>query len=311
MKTIFFLFISCSLQALSIVFVHVGNSPLPEHLVFSISQARAFNATCPIYLIAPDAALKAKGAMKPYEGLNISSVPCESLPQSAAHQKFRSCKTHVNTVDGFWIWTSERFFYLDELIRAKQLTDVFHLENDVMLYLDLEAALPVFHKHYPGMIAATFEKDDRCVPGFLYIANTTPMEKLANSFPRQIGENTTDMETLARFKDQHRGTWIDFLPITLPAYISTVDPAIFKGKAASPKDYTHHFDEFHSIFDAAAFGVYLAGWDAKQHAECHPGTVSPRCIFNASHFTVEWDLDAKGRRVPFAKYQDVKVRINN
>mgnify|MGYP001604477021 CR=1 FL=1 len=123
MKTLLLLFFSCSLHAMSIVFIHVGTSPLPRHLGFSITQARLFNPDCPIYLIAYQAVLK----QQPYADQNISYVSCESLPRSKIHQTFRDCPNHLKTAGCFWIWTSERFFYLDELIRSKQLTDVFHL----------------------------------------------------------------------------------------------------------------------------------------------------------------------------------------
>jgi hypothetical protein len=307
MKTIFFLFFACSLRAMSIVFIHIGPSPLPDHLGVAIAQARYFNPDCPIYVVAHLAALK----NRPYANSQVTLVSCESLPISEAHQKFRNCRTHLDTAGGFWIWTSERFFYLDELIRSRQLNDVFHLENDVMLYMDLTKTLPIFQKRYAGMLGGIFEKDDRCVPGLLYISNPIAMEMLANFMPVEIQEGTTDMITLARFKDAYQGIWIDFLPIMIPEYVQNGDPALWKNKTTTPENYVRYFEDFQSVFDGAAFGIYLAGWNAKFHAECHPGEISPLCIFNASHFPIEWALDEEGRRVPFFKYEDRKIRINN
>ncbi|HSX26206.1 MAG TPA: hypothetical protein VLE89_04275 [Chlamydiales bacterium] len=306
MKTLFLL-LSLSLHAFSIVFIHVGPSPLPEHLSYSVAQARLFNPHCPIYLIAHEAALQSN----PFASLNIIHVPCESLPLSPAHQEFQNCANHLQGGAGFWIWTSERFFYLDSLIRAHQLTDIFHLENDVMLYADLEAMLPTFQTHYPNMIAATFEKDDRCVPGFLYIANSQPMELLANFFPRRIEEGQTDMDTLAKFKNKYQGIHIDFLPITLPEYIQNQTRPFFFKKASNPKQYTRHFEHFQSLFDAAAIGVYLAGWDPRFHDYHEPGQVNANCMFDASHFTYEWELDSQGRKIPILNYKGKRVRINN
>lgn len=304
MKTLFFILLSCSLQALSIVFIHVGRSPLPSHLAVSIAQARLFNPNCSIYLIAHASVLRDR----PYEEQDVIRVSCESLTPTPAHQNFLNCRSHLDSANGFWIWTSERFFYLDELIRTHGLFDVFHLENDMMIYVDLEKMLPIFQKRYKGMIAATFERDDRCVPGFLYISNPAPMEILANSFPNRIEEGTTDMHTLAQFKHAHQGILIDFLPVMIPEYIEKGD---FQIPISDPTSYMRYFDEFQSVFDAAAFGVYLGGWDEKFHGEQPSGVVSGFCFFNSSHFVVDWQLDEQGRKVPFLVYNGTRTKINN
>ena len=295
-----------SLSAYSIVFIHIGSS-LPNHLPVAISQARLFNRECPIYLVANQKAIDSTSALNESD---VTCIACESLAPSIIHQEFLNCSEHDWGGRGFWVYTSERFFYLQELVSQHNLSDVFHLENDVMLYVNLEDMLPLFTQLYGKMIAATFENDQRCVPGFLYIPSHEPLDVLIESFPRCISINQTDMESIAIFKSKYHKIWIDYLPIVLPEYAYD-HPIEFAKKSNSFEWFSNYFSEFGSVFDAAAFGVFLAGWDATFHAECNAGEITPHCVFNPSYFGFEWELDQEGRRIPFVSYNGKKMRINN
>lgn len=303
-----FLFFFSSLFAHSIVFVHVGSS-LPSHIFTTISQARLFNKECPIYLIASRSALRnGQESLKKYK---IEAVPYESLERSPKHYEF-ACGRHDRGGENFWIYTSERFFYLQEFVSAKNLHDVFHLENDVMIYVDVKDLLPVLHTYYRGMIAATFEHDRRCVAGFVYISDPYPLVKLMETFPTSISIDKTDMETLARFKDQYHKIYIDHLPIVCRefAFDHALSAPLFRESKEVPS-FSNHIEDFNAVFDAAAFGVYLAGWDAKFHAESNPGEISPNCVFNPSYFSIDWKRDEEGRRIPFVTYNGKTYRLNN
>ena len=296
------------LNAHSIVFIHIGTS-FPEHVTHSISQARLFNKECPIYLIAYGSTL-AKEFSK-FAEFSVTPVPCESLQLSEHHLKFRNCKSHNFTANGFWVYTSERFFYLDDFVRQYNLSDVFHLENDVMLYTDLSDHLSSFQKYYKGMIGATFENDTRCVPGFVYISNSKPLGHLVDSFPDCVLPDTSEMATIAKFKDSNLNVYIDYLPVVPSQYID--DHKLELSKVSKEfKLYSNHFEDFASVFDAAAFGVYLGGWDSYAHPETgEPGQISPHSNFNASYFDITWKIDGEGRRIPFITYKGKQTRINN
>lgn len=312
MKNLFcilcFLMCISSLHAHSIVFVHLGPS-LPNHLSTTIAQARLFNLKCPIYLIANRICLDESSSLMKTQ--NVTPVACESLIRSTAHHKF----SHGNKRwrgGAFWIYTSERFFYLEEFVRQNELHDVFHLENDMMLYVDLEELLPIFRKYYRNMIAATFENDERVVPGFMYISSPRPLSYLVESFPKRIAIDQTDMESVANFKKSHYKVMIDHLPIVVPEY--ALDRSLsshLSGVSKDPQSFSNHVEKFDSIFDAAAWGIYLAGWDSAFHAACYPGEITPYCIFNPSFFQFHWEIDGIGRRIPFVSYRGKSIRINN
>jgi hypothetical protein len=304
-----------TLNAHCIVFVHIGPS-IPPHLFHTFAQARQFN-NCPIYLIANQICLETISAELTAQ--NITFVSCESLTPSINHQNFSkgTMNSKGTRFDAFWVYTSERFFYLQEFVSQHNLNDVFHLEGDVMLYVDLEELLPIFKKRYDGMIGATFENDNRCCAAFMYISIPDPLNLLVEFYPKRTSVVESDMEALANFKKKYHKIYIDDLPIVLPEYaidhpLTFYNPTLFYIETSNqPKSFSNNFDDFNAIFDAAAWGVYLAGWDSYWHEESFPGMISQYCIFKPSLFGFHWEVDEKGRLIPFVTYKNKSMRIYN
>src|SRR5689334_1078825 len=116
----------------NIVFVHLGTK-VPDYATIAVEQARLFNPTCPIFFIAPQHDVERLRTV--LAASNVECVAAESLPKSRPHYIF-SANTRLDAhwEHGFWKHASERFFYLDELIRERNLNTVFHLEYDTMIY---------------------------------------------------------------------------------------------------------------------------------------------------------------------------------
>jgi len=263
---------------------------------------RFFNPVCPVYVIGNGEALRSL----PVE-LDVTAVPIEKLLKSESHKKFERETMHT----GFWKYATERFFYLEELVRQEELTDVFHLENDVMLYLDVEQKLPVFQKHYAGMIGAVFDNDQRCIPGFLYVSDGEPLEQLVGFIAARARDGLNDMQLLSEFKDAFYQEYADHLPLLPPAYAESCPLRSSSGLTVQDgKRFSQHFEEFGSIFDAAALGQFLGGVDPI-HGKSKPGFINESSIFNPAFFYFEWHRDEEGRHVPYANYCGKRIRINN
>lgn len=306
MKRLFFLicifFSSLSAKTLepskepySIVFIHLGPS-LPNYFEVAVDQVLLFNK-CPIYLILNKQALGSapKSLLK-----KITPVISESLLPSKAHLSFMQ----IVATNGFWRFTTERFFYLEEFLRQYNLKNVFHLENDVMLYIDLGKILSIFEKNYPYTIGATFDHDLRCIAGFLYIPEVKPLSELCDFIAYRAFNNNffscNDMTLLAGFNKNFHKTYIDNLPIIPPSYTKDHELKNFRGeKAATPFVYWNNLEKFNLIFDAAAIGQYLGGF------------LNETCLFNASSLTYIWEKDREGRLVPFMLCGGLKYPIAN
>ena len=106
----------------SLVFVHIGRN-LPQHLEIAINQAKLFNPEASIYLVAN------KSALENFYTEDIVTVSCESLKISSQHKLFNKTSKHNTSFrEGFWRYATERFFYIDELIKIMVDYDLAHTD---------------------------------------------------------------------------------------------------------------------------------------------------------------------------------------
>ena len=280
----------------SLVFVHLGKE-LPPYIWDAIDQARLFNENTPIFLIANRPAL---AKIEPQSlDKQLILIAAESLATTTAHQQFKKISRHDQRYrQGFWRYTTERFFYIHELMLQENLHNVFHLESDTMLYVSLSELLPIFCENYPG-IGAIFDHPHRCIPSFIYFSTPTALQPLAAHLADNAKKGICDLYTLGSFKTEYGSPYVDPLPIIPPEYLSE-----------NPLIYSNQIETFHSIFDGAALGQYLGGIDPRNgHSE--PGFINEACIFNPSHLQFSWETDSEGRRIPFMTHREKRWRINN
>jgi hypothetical protein len=252
-----------TLFAQAIVFVHSGPT-VPTYAIDAIKQARLFNPNTPIYLIANNSAL---------QNLDIPAitVDIESLPYKSTRNRS---------------FSTERFFYIYELMKKFKLRDVIHLQNDNLLYVNIDELLPTFKKYYSNQLGVTFDQDRRAIASLMYIPNPAPLEQFLQFIISDPCQN--NKELLARFKNSSH----------LPIAISKNTP------------YSTHYDHFQLIFDSLAIGQYLGGRDPI-HGPVQPGYIDETSVINPSYFDYEWIRDKEGRKVPYAIYNGEKIKIAN
>jgi hypothetical protein len=291
----------------SICYVHIGNK-IPSHLEHAVAQARLFNKDCPIYVLLNKNLCE--HFTQVFAPLNVSLIELEGLPCSAEHEHFLKQHAMNPEHNPFWRFTTERFLYIYDLMVHYNLEHLFHLENDNMLYVDLQELFPMLSQH-PSPIAATFDNDNRVIAGFIYIRNLLSMQKLAKFLADRAALKSNDMMLLAQFKYDPEGC-IGHLPIIMEDY--TADHPLVNAlgsRVRNPSDYCQQAKYNQSIFDAAAIGQFLGGGDLSHHPNTLPGFINESCVFNPSLLNYIWELDAFGRRVPYAVYKNKKYRINN
>jgi len=290
-----------------IAFVHIGDS-IPNHAKYAFKQARIFNPTCPIILVANERAI---AKFEPFPETHLTLVACENLEKSVEHTLFEKRTTlDKKWREGFWCYASERFLYLHDLMSSYNLKNVFHLENDNLLYADLSEILDVFENYYSG-VAATFEMDNRCIPGFIYFRDEVCMEELAKCFARYATKGWTDMELIARFKNEYGKSWIDSLPILPFEYVEKHELVTKTGERAYQKTlYYNNIPVFQSLFDASSMGQWLGGQDPR-NGPCHPGHICEYSVVRPDFFSFDWLDDEQGRKVLYAIYKGRYYRMNN
>lgn len=116
---------------------------IPEYTKYSLKQARRLNPCTQIDFIC-------KTNQPMFNDYNVNWVSQDLLSNGNTLKKFNDVcdfgrhgqpnTTYPSTPD-FWHRTAERIFYLYEHINTNNFTDVFHLENDVVMYHSIESAL--------------------------------------------------------------------------------------------------------------------------------------------------------------------------
>ena len=291
----------------SIVYVYLSPE-LPSYVCVGLEQARLFNPKTKIFLIANESALnQCRDALKAH---NIIAVAAENLRPSKEHESFNKTTTLDNkSLGGLWRKSTERFFYIQELIALYSLKSVIHVEADVMLYADLSELQDAFSRY--RSIGAVFDCDNRCIPSVVYIANEKAINHLAAFITENAPKGYNDMQIIAHYRNTYSMDLVDNLPLIMPEYLHTHTLINDRHQGTSrPQAYSNNIDAFHSIFDAAAIGQYLGGV-APIHGPVKPGFINETCLFNPSYLDLTWEKDAHGRKVPFASCNGAKYRINN
>ncbi len=300
----------------AILFVHIG-ATLPPWLGDAVTQARIFN-DCPVYLAAAEPALAE--ARFP-SGHGLTSVPLETIPISEKQKVFRRISPmDRNLGGGFWNHTTERFFVIEGVIRLLNLSNVVHLENDVLLYCDLEDLVPKLAKLYSGA-TATFINDALCVPGLVFIpdigaaarltrALVTTLEAAIRSphFSSQPGY-LNDMSLLGMMRDN--GAYlIDHLPIVPSDYPVPLQSAAGQTPAEAPR-FSQHCDALGYIFDGAALGQFLGGVDPRTLPQPTVGYINQYTVFDPRLLNPRMTTDEAGRKIPIVKTPKGITKIAN
>jgi hypothetical protein len=283
----------------TLLFIHIGPE-LPPWLSPALQQARLFNS-CAIVLVADAEALD--GARLP-ASLGLSQIPLQELGVSDKQQRFRDISPLDRTFrGGFWTYTSERFFIVESVMAKLSLGPVVHLENDVLLYCSLDALAPRLSRVYDG-IAATFDNDQRCVPGIVYFPGLRSAAALTDFLlaalqqlvTAPVRQGVNDMILLGAFRRFGRGA-IDHLPIVPPDYPAQLRSAVGH-IAGDPTCYSRNFDTLGYVFDAAALGQFLGGVDPRNGPGATIGFVNESCVFDPRVLRPRFVRDELGRRIP-------------
>lgn len=243
-------------QESSVVYIHIGNE-LPEYIYDSIYQTLLINKnSCKIYVIINESNITSLKQTISQFNLDlfftstfdllacIEIISIESLDKLLKYDNFYqtyltniSSKYNLNEFrNGFWISTTSRFFYIHCFMKKYNITQLFHIENDIMLYDSFINILNNFYSHTNSNhdIWTVQDSIDRVVPSILYFPNADSLSNLTLFIAQQHSTSTTflnDMNLLGKYKNKFS------LPI-------------------SPEQWT-------SIFDGAAIGQYLGGIDIR------------------------------------------------
>lgn len=193
--------------------------------------------------------------------------------------------------DGFWNNASKRLFLVYEYMKMNNLKNVIHLENDVLLYSNMDY-------NFDENVYITMDSVNRCIPGIIYIPNYNLFTNLIENYDY----TQNDMVNLAKFYTNNKD-----IVKTFPIIDGSIDKCM----------YNENFQEFNSIFDAAAIGQYLGGVDPRNISGDTRGFINETCVVKYNKYKFKWvkGVNAKGVKgddyFPFIEINDKLIAINN
>ncbi len=248
------------IRGIPIVFVHIGRAAIPSHTFDNIEHVRLWNPNNKIVLITDKKDISFKID-------NFEIIDANSLPITQQHSHFqRNTQLDNHFRDGFWRATTERIFYLYSWMKKYQISSFLHLENDTLLYSNIEEEL----KDYIG-----YNSNKKFVVATMYSAS----EHLINVFA------CNDINTFETFCSFLNSTSYSNEMNALWKFQQTYKDQvyIFPGKPEDIGDF---------VIDAAPIGQYLGGPDPrnlnKSEGTMTPGFVNQNAGFNTSTYDYIW-----------------------
>jgi 6-pyruvoyl-tetrahydropterin synthase len=284
---------------MNIVYAFVGK--LPPYCIDTVYQTRLFYKG-PIYFIINDLESQHIPKLKEY---NVIIVDYNSVVHNEfnklverKYNKFEIVEKLVGR-EKLFIHAFERFYLLHNLMIQQGLKDVFFMELDNLIYDDPTLWLESFSKKE---MAFMIDNVMSCSSGIAYIKNTNILQSfmyLCNEYIEYSNDFQSEMKTLFLFWNNNKES-VQLLP-------THWEDSKYPGEVY--KNFPLYKD---SIFDALSIGIYIAGIDPHHsNGVLTKGLKSQWGLIDYTVYSYKWELDDKGRNIPYV-YNGAKwIRINN
>ena len=230
----------------NLIYIHIGDN-LPNYIFDSIYQSLLVSPDTKIYVILNDSLIvNFKNTISTLNinlylknpiniDIHIECIPISILKIPQAHINFiNNLPDEIKQFrNSFWISTTTRFFYIESFMEIFNISDSYHIENDIMIYEHLDR-IPI-KKDKMYMVK---DAPNRVVPSILFIPNSLHLNKLNKHIIKSLSQSTqllNDMDLLGSYSADH----IAYFPFDF------ID------------------DNNSYIMDGAAIGQYLGGIDPR------------------------------------------------
>ena len=297
----------------NLIYIHIGEN-LPNYIFDSIYQSLLISPNSKIYVILNDSLIS--NFKKTISTLNLNlylnnPINLEMYIECIPISILKIPQVHVNFINdlpeeikqfrnAFWISTTTRFFYIESFMDIFGIHDSYHIENDIMIYENLDK-IPV-QKDKMYMVK---DAPNRVVPSILFIPNSSHLNKLNNHIIKSLSQSIggtllNDMDLLGSYTAEH------------VAYF--------------PFDFSDNCNSY--IMDGAAIGQYLGGIDPRNIPMTKEsenlikinnptrGFINETCIFKPNDITIfKTKVYVNNVKVPigifYGQREDKVKQINN
>jgi hypothetical protein len=191
-----------------------------------------------------------------------------------------------------WSTSFERFFYIKEYILKSNINNIFHFDNDVLIYYDVDTILPILQQNI-AKIGLTQHKINEMVCGFMYIKDKNSLIETCSWLFNlaKCGVNTltkkfeNDMPHEMRLLGHifHKTNEITPLPVT---------------------PFDDNFAKYNYVFDPSTYGQYF------YNNTVHPNNYKRLADQYIVNKTILPFFDYT-KKLPFLKIKDQQIPIFN
>ena len=274
-----------------IVLIHIGEA-LPPYFYDCAEQCRR-NFDGNIHVVVP----RKHVTDNAHKRIGLHPVAWECLVGHSIYQEFkRAC-----FLDGFWNVTMGRLFVLEILIRQKHLTDIIHIENDVLIYKNPNEMIEEFRHLAKNTVLLTPIGDNYISAAYLYTKSHIALAKLNTTMLgvikkgkenviRLVGNDPNEMMILSHIWKRYNNI-ISLLPIQPEANGS------------------QNLQVFGSLFDGASAGQYIGGTQGDGPGWAGSHHWLGKALLKGKYSFV-WYTE-NGIKKPLLVHKNRKYKINN
>ena len=226
------------------ILFHKGNN-LPQHIKVCVDQIKKTQTNYKIFLLT-DLKITSSNDVNIID-INQYSIPLNEVTYYKGHQ------------DPLWRAAFERLFYINEFINHRNLTNIVHFDNDVLIYKNIADVSNLLNDNVPN-IGLTPHKENELVCGFMFIKNSNSLEVVCKELLNLavIGEDKLE-EMLQSMPHEMR----------LLGHLqnNVLEKDVITSLPVSPIDPGNNlFDIFQGVFDPSSYGQFF-GLDNTIHPD--------------------------------------------
>ena len=273
-------------------FLLVALGKIPEYLDDCIFQIKKTQKKSKIFLLV--------NKNSEYKNKNCKIVFVENLKKSKEHNFFikRSKLAKDSYRNFFWKHSIERLYFIDDFLNKIKLDNIFHIENDVLLFQDLRLVLSKIKNHN---FACVRDGINRVIGSIVFIKNKKVSKKIVQISNKYLNEN--DMKILSHLDKK----------ITNSINLPLGEDLNFIKKSKNYKN----MKKIPFIFDAAAIGQFIDGPHRKKFInrvlpglknffKTNDGFINTETDLVISNWTIKW----KNKR-PYKQENNKLIPIAN
>ena len=264
---------------MNVILFHTS-SDIPSHLEFCINQIKYFTPNVKIFFIT-DRHFSFEGV----ETVNVNDL--------LKDRKFilDTLPYYKHDSSPLWRTSALRFYYIYELMVRNNLENVFHFDNDVLIYEDLNT---VFKKlNQSDNFKITRHKNEEAVCGFVYIRNASHLNYICEELFRFMKDTEQTLEFMLKSMPHEMRLLGEIFNTTNLIQDFPILP-----------NWTG-FGDHNSVYDPSSYGQYIC-YNKFIHEGSKNRFIDKQILNNK--ITIEFDNNLK---LPFVNYNGNKTKINN